>query len=864
MHPIFFSTCATDVEFAERVWQRFGSDLIYLYSKTGREGADFWEEVEREELPNARSIVIFWSRNFARSRGTQREIALAAKMLHSGQLRSAIVLRVDDCPLFAPHDELDGAVRKAYEDLHPFLDVTRASGANVSVEMAASLCDALVARFVVAGPPIFLRSTLEEEFFRQTRLDRHLFRSMVWVSGINGNGRRTLIKEAYRRIDSNALSVEVDVSECSIPRQLVLRLESEAFHCSEARLREINTNPDTDTTKAVAAVLQRIRQSGRYTILKQQRVEEDRVALPEWLFDVASAIDLSPRPAVFVISAVPASAESLRNCGDHLGAVRVPSFMHHEAEEFAWNLIRHFDPQPARWPDDLVRRLSRDSGGNPGLMVGLVRLGSRLADLEPLTAMLSTEVTRFSEGMTNFVDWAISQLPSGPEGLRLLRLLQDVNPASIDLLREMLGSASPIARTVGELMAVGLIECTDSGLYRLSPLLARRLDRHLIDPDLLKWRGAALRRFVRLPINVQDVDHGYIRIEATLNAALRFGPDAIPDNVRAFVSAAHWFQAGVKLYTARHYPGAHSVLIEAFELRTKFSGVAQLEVSRYLGLVAVRVHHSDDVARAIAALRAKHGGQELVDYLLGFQDELSHQFLNAVHHYSDALRAAQTHGSREREARILRPLIKCILHTPQPNFERAEQLASRAVDINRTVFSLLNHARVLLNRTYRDPYLDEEGKDRVWDRYLVSLEALKRDRGAESAYAEVRADEAVFTGDWGDAVHWMNQAIAAAPRFENQLRRWKIMIRSKILTHCQEASDEIERVFSDPQFKPDLALFKVPLLEALAMAQKVTGHIGNYRVDQYGQGLGSAEKARIVGIVNRLDPGDAGFMSDIE
>lgn len=864
MRPIFFSTCSKDVEFAEKIWLTFRSDLIYLSSKTGREGADFWEEIERAELPSARSIVIFWSHSFVHSQGTQREIALASKMLRAGQLRSALVLRVDDCPLLAPDDERDDAARKAYEDLRPFLDVTRASATNVSVEAAASLCDAIVARFVVASPPIFARPLLEEEFFRQARLDQRLFRSMIWVSGLNGNGRRTLIKEAYRRIDANALAVEVDISECSIPRQLVLRLESEAFHCAEDRLRQINADPVMDTAKAVASVLQRIRQSGRYTILKQQRLVEDRVALPDWLLDVATAIDLAPRPAVFIVSPIPVAAEAFQTCGDHLGAVRVPSFMPHEAEDFVWSLVRHFDPQSARWSDDLVRRVAGDSGGTPELMVGIVRLGSRLVDLEPLRAMLSKEIARFSEGLTNFVGWAISQLPADPNALRLLRLLQDVSPASIELLRDMLGSSTPLAQTVGALRSLGLIECTESGLYRLSPLLARRLDRYLITPDLLEWHGSALRRFVRMPLNVQDVDHGYVRIEATMNAALRFGPDAIPDAVREFVSAAHWFQAGVRLYAARHYRDSHSVLVEAFGLRNRFGRMTELEVCRYLGLAAVRVHHTENIAAAIAALRTLPGGHELVDYLRGYQADLAHHFLDAVRHYSDALKAAQTHGSRDREARILRPLIKCILHTPQPNFERAELLSRKAVEINKTIFSLLSLARVLLNRTYRDPYLNDEGKDLVWDRYLTSLEALQNHTGAASAYAEIRADEAQFTEDWDDAVQWMNQAIAADSRFENRLRRWKIMIRSKNPTHCQDAANEIEDVFANPQFRADVALFKVPLLEALAMAQKVLGRTGNYRIDQFGQGLGSATKARIIRDVNRLNPSDTGFMSDVE
>jgi len=255
------------------------------------------------------------------------------------------------------------------------------------------------------------------------------------------------------------------------------------------------------------------------------------------------------------------------------------------------------------------------------------------------------------------------------------------------------------------------------------------------------------------------------------------------------------------------------------------------------------------------------GGEELVSYLLGFDAELSRLFIDAMHHYSDALRST---GTREREARVLRPLINCILRTPKPNYDRAEELAYRAVEINRTNFSLFNLAKVLIHRTYRDPYLNEEGKDAVWSRYEAALESLKSHAGSASSYAEIRAEEAQLVEDWKDAIEWMGQAIAADSRIENRLRRWKIMIRSKVPEYCRLAVEEIERHFTDPSVRADVAIFRVPMLEAMAMGQKVLGNTGNYRVDQFGQGLGGEAKARIIREVGRLDPRDTGFMASLD
>ena len=86
MYPIFFSVSSHDIGFAEEAWGNFPDDWIYLYSKTGEEGAHMWEEISRRELPLSRLFVVFWSRNYVSATGCVREIVQARDLGHVDKL----------------------------------------------------------------------------------------------------------------------------------------------------------------------------------------------------------------------------------------------------------------------------------------------------------------------------------------------------------------------------------------------------------------------------------------------------------------------------------------------------------------------------------------------------------------------------------------------------------------------------------------------------------------------------------------------------------------------------------------------------------------------------------------------------------
>lgn len=867
MKPIFFSVSDSDIKFAETLWGRFASDLIYLYSQNGLRGADMWAEIEKEELPNARALVIFWSAHFARSKGTQREIALASRLYETGQVRGVVILRLDDYPLTAPPLETDPQVLATHNYLKVFTSVVRTSEAGLTPEAAFRQAESLVTRFAFQSAPIFSRPELEEEMLRQARIDHRTFRPMIWVSGLNGYGRKTAVREAFRRIDPNAGAVEIDISECSIPLQAVLRLESEAFLANQQRLEEVNADPHSNTVDAVAEVISRIHRGGRYTVLRQQRIVEDGNPLPEWLFGVAQKLPLTNQPAAFVISQAPIPTPWLQKCGDHMGAVRVAALAPVDAERFAWSMVRYFDPVSDRWTPEWVSRIAREAGGTPEIIVSSIRLGARLSELTGMDNMLGVEIAKFSETLSGYVNWAMKIARQDANCMRLLKVLQDINPASLDLLNDLLGEEFRVGRSLAQLHTLGLVEQTESALYRISSLLSRRLVTYLADPELTNWSSEVFRRFATSPLLIPDGEHSFLRIEFALEASIRFTDRALPPELATFVSASHWFQIGIKLYSLRKHHQAHQILAMAFERRESFLPAARIELARYFGLASVRAHQKNDVKRAKEALIELAGGLDLVEYLDAFEYELDRRYFEAMAHYEKALLVAKGQGSavREREARILRPLINCILRTPRPNFARAEELAARAVEISRSVFSLHNHARVLLNRSYRDVYLDGPGKDAAWGRYLDALEAVERWPYSGSVFAELRAEEDQFTGDWDSAVAWMDEAIKIDPRFENRLRRWKIMVRSKRVSLAESVLQELDDYFLDSTNKADLAIFKVPVVELFAMAQKIAGHSGaqKQRLQQYGQGLGAAIMSRIARDTENQTMTDGSFLPEV-
>jgi len=645
------------------------------------------------------------------------------------------------------------------------------------------------------------------------------------------------------------------VNEATLPRDLLLRIESEAFGADIDALTQLKEATFESETGTVAEAIERVVEAGNYVILRHSRIVEERVDLPEWLDEVVNSLEPATRSKLFIISQVPLLKERRIRCKDRMESQRVPTIDEHVLREYCLQLVGHFDPHPERWSEDDVERIVAAAGGNIGFLVTLVRVASRIEDMDQLDALIAAEGAQMVEQMTVYARWAFSQLREFPEEQRTLAFLNDVSPCDLIDLEKVVKPRSdrPMMRVLGKLLELGLVEREGENLYRLTPLLSHRLERDLVGPELTQWKRRALEDFVKSPPKVETTEHEFLRIETRIQAAMLTGEEKLPNSVAKFVSAAHWFQAGIRLYHANRRELAWRLLKKAYTHRSEFTQSTRVEIMRYYALSAIRMRKFEDADAVIQLLDNDHRTKALAAFLCGNLEEFKSRdrrydrrdhLFEAIRQYETALKLNA--GKDSRLEHTYRPLISCILHTTKPDFEKAERYALEYVKLRRTVFSLMALARVYLHWRYREDAYGREVPEDIERLYHHALDDLSNHPGVNSAHFEIRAEEAEFEGDFAGALEFMDEAVAADPRPLLRMSRWNLMARSGDANIAQQVLDEMRQAKDEDDFRGNWSVYLPALAEIYARALKTAGKpLG--LLNQFAVGLQDREISRIIG-----------------
>ncbi|WP_444464447.1 hypothetical protein [Rhodobacter capsulatus] len=844
--PIFFSVSSADINFAEQVWEQFPDDWIYLYSKTGEEAAHMWDEISGRELPRSKILVVFWSRKYIEAQGCVKEIKQAASLL-DGKLLRPLVLRLDDCPLHWTEDFPENT-KEVFSALGKALDY-RTSRANLPIEVAIQLVSRVSEPLLVSDHPRLPRPDLLQSMRTSLQLpnDRFRFFPAVWISGFNGVGRESIVREFNRDFVPNGHCVTIEVNEATLPDQLLLRIASEGLGADQRRLMEIQAEASMNETQAIAKAIEQVAESGNYLILRHGRIVEERIELPEWLDDVVNALKPKTRSKLFIISQVPLPAERRIRCRERLQTQRVPTIDEHTLKDYCYRLIGHFDPHPERWTDDVVDKVVSASVGTVGFLVALVRSIASIEDFDQLEAMIAAEGAPMVDQMTIYTRWAFAQLSSYIDEQRTLIFLNEVSPCDIIDLERVVQPSRPMSRVMGKLLELGLVERETDNLYRLTPLFSRRLGRDLVRLELLNWLRNALSEFVRNPGAIETSDHEFVRIESRIQAALISGEDNIPSDLTPFVSAAHWFQAGVRLYHARRIDAAYRLLRNAFKHRAKFAQSTRIEIIRYYCLSSIRVENFPEAEQCVQLLEREHRTKSMAAFLRGNIHEFKREYIDAIQWYEKALEFNFDKGRRLEH--IYRPLIACILRTRSPDFRKAEGYALAYVKLSRTIFSLMSLARVELHWKYRGESVGRTAPNDIEQRYNNAFRDLASDPGVGSAHFEIRAEEAEFEGDFAGALKYMDEAVAADPRLLLRNDRWKLMARRGDRKVAEQVIHEMDQAKANKEFSGNWTVLQSTLAETYARALRTSGKpIG--LLNQFALGIPDAEIGRIIGNVD--------------
>lgn len=399
---------------------------------------------------------------------------------------------------------------------------------------------------------------------------------------------------------------------------------------------------------------------------------------------------------------------------------------------------------------------------------------------------------------------------------RTLVFLNDISPCDIIDLEKVVAPKRPMLRVLGKLLELGLIERESENLYRLTPLLAHRMNRDLIRPDLLTWQRSALVEFLKKPFEVEAGGHEFLRIESRIQASILADKDVLPNSVVDFVSAAHWFQAGIRLYHARRREPAYRILKKAYSRRGEFATASRTELIRYFCLSATRNRRYEEAEDCIKLLDRTYQTKSMAAFLRA--DLLEHQrrFSEAVSQYQSSIELNRSKESRLE--RTYRPLIRCILATGRPDFALAERYALDSLALRRTVFSLMARARVYLHWKYLGEVCQREVPPDIDKLYQDALADLESHPGVGSASFELKAEEAEFSRDFDGALDYMDKAVEADPRFELRNERWRLMANSGAPGFADRVLHELDAARDNPEYRSNWLPFLLALAETYAIA----------------------------------------------
>lgn len=844
MHPVFLSVSSADEKFANSVWKELPSDWAYLYSESGVEGAEMWDEISRQELPTSKYLIIFWSKHYVRALGCIRELRQSAELVASGSI-APLVLRLDDFPIIW-NDDLSEELKPIFSDLSAMLSI-RTSRTNITPEDAIPLVQRFVEPALNSAHPTFYRDEILEPMRLATKKERFKSFPAMWISGFPGAGRSTLVQQLNKSMVPNGRPVPIDINATSLPKQICLKLESLGLGADVERLEQVQDADEANSVSGVTARIDRIFSSGNYVIFRHGKILQNNVDLPEWFDEVIGALHPETRPKLFILSQMPLSIERRKKCFEQLAEQRVPGFSNHEVVTFTESLLAHFDLQPDRWSTKVVDNLIEAAQGNIGLLVALTQAVSSLIDIGEANELIDHAKSMALQSIAYYVDWAFSSLHDDIDSQRVLLFLNDVSPCDHRDLSYLFESAQhSVLGTLTKCMKLGLVERDSNGLYRLTPFLSGRLARHLVRADLVEWRRSVIETFAKSPIDFDTNENEYIRIESRIQASLWSGADVLPALVEKFVSASHWFQAGIRLYHAHQNVAAHRLLKKAFGVREGFSQASRTELLRYLGLAAIRTDNNDDVETCITLLNSDRKNRDIASYLEAFKLESGFKYYEAMRKYEESLDLNEGKGNRLE--RIYRALIKCILLTTKPDFQAAKDHAVAWGRINQTVFRKHALCRIYLLWLHKGPLQQYPMPSNLKSLYDDALVDLRAHPGGEGTYHEVLAEVAELAGLSKQAVAELETAIKLDNRFELRLKRWKIMARDKEMAPF--ALSELEEMKSDPRqsLLRDSHLKSLVDIFATAMASSVSNQ---QRLNKFATPLGSREIGAIVSRVNR-------------
>lgn len=842
-YPIFFSVSSKDTAFAEDLLGRFPADWIYLWSTTGRDWADLWDEIEVEQLPSCRLFVIFWSKNYLNSKGCVRELRAAEGLKRLGILEP-LVIRLDHHPLHW-NKKLRGQTKKDFALLDTMLN-RRTSGAAYNIDQAEALLQKAAEATIRPKLPIIprphvsarLKKSLEASFLR--------YKPSLWLSGFNGTGRRTEVNRLTRQLLPNAVTYEIPIDETTIPKQALLRLADKVHHYSADDIDELNAKMDNECLGELIKQVRRICDAGNVVIFKHNTVLLENSQPPDWVDDVLRSQGDSTKTQIYLVSTSPLFGERLQGLREKTAYFRLPTLTDQESEELVKVIAGAASDDVSIWTEDMVQDIVKNGYGNAELLKLMVLGAAGFNGISDIKEVLEVETARITSSIDNYAKIVFKLLHGRKDHLRVLYLLDSLSPLLSPDIEAICKPSGHLPIILNELKALGVIEQDESGLIQNTPMLSLVSFSAFNDNALRDWVRNAIKVFADEPLHLSD-GNTYLAIETKIQASLDSDIE-VPERFKKHVLGAHLFKGGVVAYRSRQFFKSHKLLRRAFENRHSFTDETRLELLRYFGLAAVRTKEHEDLTRVIEILRSNHNHRDMALFLEGFK-------LQEKAHYDDALKLFRqsldaSNGRASRLIHLHRHLVACSLKSRRTDYEQTLKWAEEAVAQSENPQTLCQIGTVCIS-WLNNGYASEETGQKLRNQLDYAKRTLLRMPEGIAEHFVLDAEEFVEKKDFRAAVSALDNIPSPSIRIHHRTKRWSYMARSMDDELSSRCIKELQKFRDDEK---NLELFKANeyrLVEIFIRCHRQLKLDFKRSLDRFALAISESDRGRVIARLRR-------------
>lgn len=710
--PVFLSVGGQrDATFAKRVHQRLGDALAYHYQVTGAETVEFRSEIEAK-IGECHVFVVFWSADYLASPHACTELAYFRKLVESQSIEKQMI--IVQCEQSGPDIQskwTNPITQKTEEYTLGQWRFERAVDPGMDDNHVAQLIRRKLEHLEVLSDVLIPRGWMTDQFKRELSQPDYRARELVFVTGLEGHGRRTALRQFIIQAYPHRIERLVPMDSIDGPEDLLINLMEAASLPASFRssiMGEIKSG-SSSVVKEVRKLLHQARDNKSYYVIAIDRFAGvDTVTIPTWLSDVMSVFKIGNSPLVFIVTSSPVTDELLIHYPG-AGRVRVPGLEDGEISELVHRLTFE-DPSPARWTSEKKHSVAVASGSSPAMCKSIMRSMACEQTLDFVDEIAHRAEIDFGQSLASLMAHWVSFYANKRSDLLALCVIEKLGVASKEALDEIM---QPAVEAHGEfdlytMRDQGLVEQLSDGIYRIPPLIQRRLGDALWGKLQAAEIDGLFSSFSKKTL-IAKSEYGAIYASNAVAASIRSGVNNIAPEYENYVTISTLFKSGLDKYSNGQWASAHRTLQRAMSRLISRASVVDLtteiEIARFSGLAAARQSEIVDMETACTFLENRFSSSKrarsasaMAKFVRGFKCRLEKNYKDAINQLREALLLLDGQRSVERQrAAIYTELTSAYLNSKPPQYEQALKMA-RAAFSEKNVTHTLNalvHALIL-------------------------------------------------------------------------------------------------------------------------------------------------------------------------